>query len=267
MNKFFLTITLLLFAVPTATKILAENITTNPPLDAEIYINNATFETNSEKGFFSSTPTSQMADKLSEKKPCNEEPSIFYKLCAHKAEICHLEVCNLTIDNVDFDKNLVEKIENICENYETTSIYFDNKITQTMNDIWKTITQFENSSSNTQNQINFVQIYNSSAQEIDENNNISFDYNDTTTYGFIHKPNTSEIIFTASGIYSIYFMIAGVQHNQFALFINNILVPGSIFSSAAGNQQNIGQKIVHANAGDILTIRNYLSGLTVHIQT
>jgi hypothetical protein len=52
-----------------------------------------------------------------------------------------------------------------------------------------------------------------------------------------------------------------------ALFVNGTLVPGAVYGSGAGTQQNTGQAIFIASAGAVLTVRNHTSSAAVGLAT
>jgi hypothetical protein len=52
-----------------------------------------------------------------------------------------------------------------------------------------------------------------------------------------------------------------------ALFDNGTLIPGTIYGSGAGTQQNTGQAIITVAAGDVVTVRNHTSSAAVTLQT
>jgi hypothetical protein len=52
-----------------------------------------------------------------------------------------------------------------------------------------------------------------------------------------------------------------------ALFVNGTLVPGTVYASGAGTQQNAGQAIFIAPAGAVLTVRNHSSAAAVGLAT
>ena len=45
--------------------------------------------------------------------------------------------------------------------------------------------------------------------------------------------------------------------------MNGVLVPGSVYGSGAGTQQDNGQVILNINASDIVTLRNHTSAAAV----
>ena len=57
--------------------------------------------------------------------------------------------------------------------------------------------------------------------------------------------------------------MSGSEPNQFALFRNGAEVPGTVYGSGAGTQQNNGQVILTIAAGDVLTLRNHTSAAAV----
>jgi hypothetical protein len=109
----------------------------------------------------------------------------------------------------------------------------------------------------------FGYIYNSGSQVVALGSDVIFSNNTTMTTGFTHVPGTSSIIILNTGIYKANFSVSGTEHNQFAMFLNGAVVPGSIYGSGAGTQQNIGQMIFSSTAGDILTFRNHTSAAAV----
>jgi hypothetical protein len=61
------------------------------------------------------------------------------------------------------------------------------------------------------------------------------------------------------GDYKVSFSVSGTEESQMALFLNGGLVPGTIYGSGGGTQQNTGGAIVRIAAGDVLTLRNHSS--------
>lgn len=91
--------------------------------------------------------------------------------------------------------------------------------------------------------------------------------NNSVLAGFTHNAGQSEITITASGMYEIAFSVTAVESNQFAIFVNGALLPGSVYGSGAGTQQNNGQAIATLAAGDIISLRNHTSAAAVTLQT
>ena len=96
---------------------------------------------------------------------------------------------------------------------------------------------------------------------------VLFDTNGFLTAGILHAPGTSQILITNAGIYEVTFSVSGTEPNQFGLFLNGAVVPGTIYASGAGTQQNNGQAIFTIGAGDVLTLRNHTSAAAVSLAT
>jgi hypothetical protein len=82
-----------------------------------------------------------------------------------------------------------------------------------------------------------------------------------------YKVGSSDISILENGNYLVGFSIAGTEPNQFAIFVNGRVVPGSIYGSGAGTQQNNGQVIVRLEKGDTVTLVNYHSAAAVGLQS
>ena len=82
-----------------------------------------------------------------------------------------------------------------------------------------------------------------------------------------HATNSSDILVSQGGNYLVSFSVTGTEPNQFAIFVNGALVPGSIYGSGAGTQQNNGQVIVGLKEKDTVTLVNYRSAAAVGLQS
>jgi hypothetical protein len=87
------------------------------------------------------------------------------------------------------------------------------------------------------------------------------------TPGITHAPGTASITILNAGVYKVAFSVSGVEPSQMALFLNGSPVPGTVYGSGAGTQQNNGQAIFTIAAGDALTVRSYTSAAAVGLQT
>ena len=96
---------------------------------------------------------------------------------------------------------------------------------------------------------------------------ILFSANGVLTPGITHAPGTTDITLTDSGDYKVTYSVSAVEPSQMALFVNGAVVPGTVYGSGAGTQQNIGQVIATFSAGDVLTVRNHSSAAAVTLQT
>lgn len=113
----------------------------------------------------------------------------------------------------------------------------------------------------------YAYIYNVEAQTVALEGNVVFSNNGVIVGSIFHTPGTSNVQFGTSGQYAIWFYVAGVQPNQFTLFINGNPIAGSVYGSGAANQPNLGMLIVTLNVSDILTVRNHTSVAAVTLQT
>lgn len=110
--------------------------------------------------------------------------------------------------------------------------------------------------------------YNLVAYSVPLNTDVHFDSNGAfTPTGFLHvpaaDPTGAPIIVLQSGTYWVMFSVSGAEPSQFGLFLNGVVVPGTIYGSGAGAQQNTGQAILTIAAGTTLTLRNFLSPAAV----
>ena len=94
-----------------------------------------------------------------------------------------------------------------------------------------------------------------------------FSENGILTSGITHAPGTAGVTLTSAGDYKVSFSVSGVEPGQFALFINDAMVAGTVYGSGAGTQQNSGQAIITIGANDVLTLRNHSSAAAVGLQT
>jgi hypothetical protein len=92
---------------------------------------------------------------------------------------------------------------------------------------------------------------------------VSFSDNGIHTAGITHGPGSSDIIVLTAGDYKVTFSVSGTEPNQFALFLNGVVVAESVYGSGAGTQQNSGQAILTIGANDALSLRNHTSAAAV----
>ena len=113
----------------------------------------------------------------------------------------------------------------------------------------------------------YAYYYNLSSEVVAIEADISFSTNGNSTAGFTHLAGTTEITIDNAGVYELSFIVSGVEPNQFAVFDNGSVVPGSVYASGAGTQETTGQVIFTASAGDVVTLRNHSSASAVTLQT
>ncbi len=109
----------------------------------------------------------------------------------------------------------------------------------------------------------YAYVYNLTPETIAVEADVPFDSNGVITPGFTHAPGAAEIGIVSAGTYQVTFGSSGTEPSQFALFLNGAPVPGATYGSGAGTQQNNGQVIVMAGAGDVLTVKNHSSAAAV----
>ena len=114
--------------------------------------------------------------------------------------------------------------------------------------------------------VNHAAVYSTTAQTIAVESAIGFN-NDGPLTGFTHGTGTTQIVATVVGVYRVEFFVSAVEPNQFALFVNGVVVPNSTNGSGAGTQQNIGVVDVALGAGDILELVNHSSAAAITLQT
>lgn len=110
-------------------------------------------------------------------------------------------------------------------------------------------------------------IYNLAAQTVAIEADVTFSDNGVLSPGITHAPGTTDLQVTTAGTYKVAFSTSGTETSQFALFVNGVQVPGTVYASGAGTQQNNGQVIVVLGAGDTLTLRNHSSSAAVGLAT
>jgi hypothetical protein len=96
---------------------------------------------------------------------------------------------------------------------------------------------------------------------------VNLNKNGVLTSGITHAPGTpgaAGVTLLNAGDYEVTFSVSGSEPSQMALFVNGTtLVPGTVYGSGAGTQQNTGQAIATFAAGDVLTVRNHSSAAAV----
>lgn len=104
----------------------------------------------------------------------------------------------------------------------------------------------------------YAYIYNTGNQSIAAENSIPFSTNGALL-GVFHNAGTGLVTIENAGTYAVWFSVIGQTANQFALFQNDIVVPGSIFGTEGISVNNAGMVMINASAGDVLTVRNHTS--------
>jgi hypothetical protein len=113
----------------------------------------------------------------------------------------------------------------------------------------------------------YAYLYNLEAQSVALEGDVTFDSDGVKTAGITHDPGSAGIAIIEAGIYEVGFSVSGTEPSQMAIFLDGVLVPGTIYGSGAGTQQSSGQAIFAVPAGGILTIRNHTSTAAVTLAT
>jgi hypothetical protein len=113
----------------------------------------------------------------------------------------------------------------------------------------------------------YAYVFNDAAQTVPIEADVIFNKNGVLTSGITHALGAAGIVLVNAGDYKVTFSVSGTEVSQMALFVNGILVPGTIYASGAGTQQNTGLAIVSLAAGDVLTVRNHSSSAAVGLAT
>ena len=83
--------------------------------------------------------------------------------------------------------------------------------------------------------------------------------------GIQHDPSEEKILVLGDDIFEIIFTVTSSDRNQFAIFVNDVLVPGSIYGTDIARGTNTGMAIMPLVNGDIITIKNFDSQGTVFL--
>ncbi len=100
-------------------------------------------------------------------------------------------------------------------------------------------------------------VYNTGNQTITPESSVPFS-NSWIMLGVSHAAGSGSVSLDEAGTYAVWYSIDCQQPSQFALFLNNNLVPGSIYSAGfPSSSSNSGMAVISARAGDILALRNH----------
>ena len=113
----------------------------------------------------------------------------------------------------------------------------------------------------------YAYVYNLAEQSVPLEAPVTFDSNGVMTSGITHAPGGSGITLVNAGVYQVTFSLSGTGANQIALFDNGTVVPGTVYGSGSGTQQNAGQVILAVSAGDVLSVRNATSTAAILLAT
>jgi hypothetical protein len=115
----------------------------------------------------------------------------------------------------------------------------------------------------------YAYIYNQTDQVVEVNYNVSFDSNGIILGNIGHIVGSEDIILSMPGDYLVTFSVTGADVNQFALFLDDTLIPGTIYGSGNTDQQNTAQAIISIFNSNthVLNVRNHTSETRVALQS
>lgn len=107
----------------------------------------------------------------------------------------------------------------------------------------------------------FAFIYNLAAQVVAVESAVVFSDNGVLSAGITHALNTAGVTHQRWCLFD--FSVSGTEPNQFGLFANGVVVPGTVYGSGAGVQQYSGNIIATFVAGSVITLQNHSSAASV----
>jgi len=114
----------------------------------------------------------------------------------------------------------------------------------------------------------YAYLFNTAVQTVAVEANVLFNTSGVKTAGITHSAGSADITLVNIGVYKVTFSVSGTETSQFALFNGATMVPGSLYGSGAGTQQNAGQAIVVTTvANSVLTLKNHTSAAAVGLPT
>lgn len=102
----------------------------------------------------------------------------------------------------------------------------------------------------------FGYIYNLGAQAVAAGADVVFSTNGVTTTGITHTPGTAPIQIANAGNYEVTFSVTANEANQFAIALDGVIQPLTVYGTGGLVQLNNGQAILTITAGQTLTLRN-----------
>jgi hypothetical protein len=113
----------------------------------------------------------------------------------------------------------------------------------------------------------FTNIYNQEIQEIPINAPVRFDIT-SVNLNTDHPTAAGSVFVREPGTYLILYGIETNEPSQFAVYVNNVLVPNTVVGTDTGSGQLLGRTIQPLKRDDAVIVRNHLSavaGGSVHI--
>ena len=97
-------------------------------------------------------------------------------------------------------------------------------------------------------------LYNNISEQVAPNGNVLFNTISNTTNGLTY--NNGVITIMHLGIYKVSYYVQTTQDTQFAVFINDTIINGSIYSSGTGGLINTGCFTTNVLNNNSMTLRN-----------
>jgi hypothetical protein len=104
----------------------------------------------------------------------------------------------------------------------------------------------------------YADIYNTADQLLPQNSSITYEFNDLMAQ-IEHTPLTGTVTVKKGGIYFILVIVNVNDPAQWTLFVNGVPTAASAAGVNAGATQCSLEHLKALNAGDVLTVNNYLS--------
>lgn len=113
----------------------------------------------------------------------------------------------------------------------------------------------------------YAHVYHNRNQRVDGGEAVKFDFTGPTA-GITHTAGTAELRIEKAGTYLAHFTITSCEENQFALYLNGNLIPGTIYGVTSGTEQNQGFTIFTAPDNGVITLVNRkCDGVSLATQT
>jgi len=99
-------------------------------------------------------------------------------------------------------------------------------------------------------------IYSINSQTVPPDGSVAFS-NNGALLGIFHEAGTGPIVIESDGVYAVWYTVTAFESNQFTVFQNESVVPGSRYGTRTAQNSYSGMVIINAAAGDQISIRNY----------
>ena len=99
----------------------------------------------------------------------------------------------------------------------------------------------------------FMSVYNLATQLVVPENNVVFDSNKVIQGSCDHVTGTTDMFFWQPGFYHVFFNLYHIEPCQFTLYINDIIIPGTVIGAPTGASQNSLTIIIEITSADLIT--------------